>query len=102
MSKKNKSHMNKELQRWIKESKVKFDNKTASDVLKKKKAKGMCQICGERSAEAICIKCGKNVCKSCYFKLISVCKKCVSKEIAGKWDGTKHDWEEKLGVDWVE
>jgi len=96
----NKTKMNKELQRWLEESKgkVKKDKKSKE---KSKKPTGMCQICGERTAEAVCIKCGKNVCKSCYFKLIGVCKKCVPKEVAGKWDGTKPDWEEELGVDWV-
>ena len=49
-----------------------------------------------------CIKCNKAVCKSCHFKIIGVCKKCIPPEIAGKWDGSKKDWEEELGVEWVD
>jgi len=102
MCKNKKNQMNKELQRWLEESKGKVEKGKTSNKISKRKPKGMCQICGERSAEAVCIKCGRYVCKSCYFKLISVCKKCVPKEVASKWDGTKPDWEEELGVDWVE
>jgi len=98
---KNKARMNKELQDWIKESKDKIQSGKKEDY-SMKKPKGMCHICGENLAEAVCIKCGRSVCKSCYFKLIGVCKKCVPKEISDKWDGSKPDWEEELGVDWVD
>jgi len=93
-----KIQMNEELQEWIKETKVKVEKDKEKS---SKKPLGMCQICGGRSSEAICIKCGRNVCKSCYFKIISICKKCVQKKVAGKWDGTHTNWEEELGVDWV-
>jgi len=99
---KKKGRMNEELQRWVKETKVKIEKDKNSEDYSNKKPKGMCQICGEKSAEAVCIKCGRSVCKSCYFKLISVCKKCVPKEISDKWDGSRPDWEEELGVDWVD
>ena len=95
-----KAEMNKELKDWLKESKDKVKKDKKVDY-SKKKPKGMCEICGEKSAQAVCIKCGRSVCKSCYFKIISVCKKCVPADVAGKWDGTKKDWEEELGVDWV-
>jgi hypothetical protein len=44
----NKTKMNKELQRWLEESKgkVKKDKKSKE---KSKKPTGMCQICGERT-----------------------------------------------------
>jgi len=91
--------MNEELVKWMQESKeeVKKIKKQKSS----KKPKGMCQICGEKTAQYVCIKCERSVCKSCYFKIIGVCKKCVPKEISGKWDGTRPDWEKELGVEWV-
>ena len=55
--------MNKELKRWINETKnsIQENQKIKSD---SKKPKGICQICGEKKAIAICIKCGKAVCKT--------------------------------------
>ena len=92
--------MNKELQEWINESKEEM--KTVRDKKRKsKKPSGKCQICGEKTATTVCLKCGKSVCKACHFKIIGVCKKCIPPEIAGKWDGSKTDWEKELGVDWV-
>jgi hypothetical protein len=93
--------MNKELLRWKRESENKI-KKSEINKEKPKKPSGKCQICGKREAEAVCLKCGKSVCKSCYFKIIGICKKCVPPEIAGKWDGSKPDWEKELGVEWVD
>jgi hypothetical protein len=93
--------MNKELRKWINESKEKI--KVSKE--KKDKSKipfGKCQICGEKTAEAVCLKCNRSVCKSCYFKIISICKKCVPAEIVKKWDGSYPNWEKELGVDWVD
>ena len=92
--------MNKELQEWIEESKKEI-KATKSKKDKCRKPSGKCQICGEKTAEAVCLKCDKSICKSCYFKMIGVCKKCIPPEIAGKWDGSKPDWEKELGVEWV-
>jgi len=94
--------MNKELQKWLKESKDGVKSSKDTKKFKDKKPKGICQLCGAKKAEAVCIKCGKNVCKSCHFKIIGVCKKCVPQDIAGKWDGSRTDWEKKLGVEWVD
>jgi hypothetical protein len=99
MSKGNVS-MNEELLKWIQESKDEIKISKAKK-RKTKKPIGKCQVCGEKTAEAVCLKCGKSVCKSCYFKIIGVCKKCVPPEIAGKWDGSHPDWEKELGVEWV-
>jgi hypothetical protein len=100
MNKKNVS-MNEELLKWMHEERDKVDKlKIKKD--KCKKPVGKCQICGEKTAEAVCLKCGKSVCKSCHFKIINVCKKCVPPEIAGKWDGSQPDWEKELGVEWVD
>lgn len=101
MKRKSKVQMNKELQEWIEESKKKIQ----IDVKKKaqlKKPSGKCQICGEKKAESVCLKCERSVCSSCYFKLIGVCKKCVPSDIAEKWEGKHPDWEKVLGVEWVD
>ena len=93
--------MNEELRKWIKESKERVKvSKGKED--EHKKPSGKCQVCGEKKATAVCLKCGSPVCKSCYFKIIGICKKCIPKEIAGKWDGSIPDWEKELGIKWVE
>ena len=93
--------MNKELEEWIRQSKDRVGTIKKSKKKQKTKPSGKCEICGERASKEVCIKCGRSVCKSCYFKIIGVCKKCVPKEIAGKWDGSNPDWEKELGVEWV-
>ena len=101
MSKDDNVSMNEELLRWINESK----DKTKVPKAKKgklKKPSGKCQICGEKIAKIVCLKCGRSVCQSCYFKIIGICKKCVPKNIADKWDGSHPDWEKQLGVEWVD
>jgi len=96
------SSMNKELLDWINDSRDKIDKTKIQEKKEKSTPKGKCEICGEKTAIAVCIKCGRSVCKSCYFKLIGVCKKCVPKDVAGKWDGTVTDWEKELGIQWVD
>ena len=93
--------MNKELEDWIRESRDKVETKKKSKKKKSTTPKGNCEICGEKTSKVVCIKCGRSVCKSCYFKIIGVCKKCIPKEVAGKWDGSNPDWEKELGVEWV-
>jgi hypothetical protein len=93
--------MNKDLKKWMHESKQNVKNcKNKKD--ETTKASGKCQICGVNKAEVVCLKCKRFVCKSCYFKLIGICKMCVPKDIAKKWDGSSPDWEKKLGIEWVE
>lgn len=93
--------MNEELKEWAEKTKKDIKDNEDQEDYSKKKPEGMCQICGEKKAEAVCLKCGRNVCKSCHFKIIGVCKKCVPQDIAGKWDGSRKDWEKELGVEWV-
>jgi len=69
-----KSSMNKELQEWVNESKDKVESTKKSKDKQKKTPSGKCEICGEKTAKVVCIKCGRSVCKDCYFKLIGVCK----------------------------
>ena len=97
----NAASMNEELRKWLKESKdaIKISKEKKG---KSKKPSGKCQVCGEKTATAVCLKCDRSVCKSCYFKIIGICKKCVPKDIAGKWDGSHPDWEKQLGVEWVD
>jgi hypothetical protein len=94
------SSMNEELRKWIEESKEEI-KKTKKKSKSNKKPKGKCEICGQKTATSICLKCGKSVCNSCYFKIIGVCKKCIPSEVASKWDGSRPDWEKELGVEWV-
>ena len=62
----------------------------------------MCSICGVKTAKTVCIKCGKSICNSCYFHIVGLCQKCLSKETAEKWKSSKPDWEKILGVDWLD
>jgi len=94
--------MNEELQQWLQEAKEEAKIPKGKKQITKKKPSGKCQICGEKDAKAVCLKCGKAVCGSCYFKIIGVCKRCVPKETAAKWEGKNPNWEEVLGVEWVD
>ncbi len=100
MEKKRKDSMNEELRKWLEESKK--DIKKYKRKTKTKEPSGKCQICGEKKSDFVCIKCEKSICKSCYFKIIGVCKKCVPSEIAARWEGSQPDWEKELGVEWVD
>ena len=94
--------MNEDLKKWFKAQKNNIKDGTESEASSKKSPSGNCELCGEKKAITVCIKCGRNVCKSCHFKLVNVCKKCIPSEVAGKWDGTRKDWEKELGVEWIE
>lgn len=94
--------MNKDLKKWYETQKDTINGDSDSDDFSDKSPSGNCELCGEKKAITVCIKCGRSVCKSCHFKLINVCKKCVPPEVAGKWDGSRKDWEKELGVEWVE
>jgi len=94
--------MNEELQEWLRETKKEIKTSHTAQEMAKKKPSGLCEICGKKSAKFVCLKCGRSVCPSCYFKIIGICKKCISKETAEKWEGKPPDWEEILGVEWVD
>ena len=94
--------MNEDLQNWLTEEDKADLSKKIKTHLKDKKPHGMCQICGTKTAKAICIKCGKSVCLSHYFNLVGLCEKCISKETVEEWKNRKPDWERVLGVDWVD
>lgn len=93
--------MNEELKEWIKETHANVKEKE-HDQSSKQQPMGFCEICGENKAKYVCQRCKKNVCSSCYFQLVGLCKDCVEKETADKWKGKKPDWEKLLGVKWVE
>lgn len=97
--------MNEELRQWIKEAEKDIGLPQKVEGASEKETKtltGKCEICGEKNARSVCIKCGKSVCPSCCFKIIGVCKKCIPKEVVEKWEAKHPDWEEVLGVDWVD
>jgi hypothetical protein len=96
------SSMNKELSDWIKETKKDLKSLNIKKQESNKLPSGPCLICGEKPAKNICLKCGKPVCLTCHFKIIGVCKKCVPKETAEKWEGKPPDWEKILGVEWLD
>jgi len=102
MSKADSMSMNEELRRWLMETKEEIKASEKTESASKKKPSGKCQVCGERDAKVVCLKCGRSVCTSCYFKIIGVCKKCVPSDIAEKWEGKYPDWEKVLGVEWVD
>ena len=93
--------MNEELRKWIAESKEEIKKTKKKREKYNKKPTGKCEICGQRFATNVCLKCGKSVCNSCFFNIIGVCKKCTPAEVASKWDGSRPDWEKELGVEWV-
>ena len=102
MSKVDSASMNKELRQWLMETKEEVKAYKEKKGAEEKNPSGMCQICGERDAKVVCLKCGRTVCNSCYFKIIGVCKKCIPQDITDKWEGKQPDWEKILGVEWVD
>ena len=98
----NTKSMNDELKQWLSEKDQAELSKKIKTHLKDKKPHGMCQVCGTNDAKVVCIKCGKSVCNSCYFHLVGLCEKCLSKETVEEWKNKKPDWEKVLGVDWVD
>ena len=102
MAKDDNLSMNEELRGWLKETKNENNNLENKNENSKKQPTGLCEICGEKDAKFVCLKCGGFVCLSCHFKIIGICKKCIPKETAEKWEGKPPDWEKILGVEWVE
>ena len=102
LKKVDKNLMNEDLKNWLTEKDQADLSKKLKTRLKDKKPTGMCQICGVKDAKAVCIKCGKSVCHSCYFNLVGLCEKCISKETVEEWKNRKADWEKILGVEWVD
>ena len=77
----------------------KTDLKSSKDPGKKL---GTCVVCGNNPAVVECSQCHEYVCRDCYFTLVGICQKCVSKPTAKKWKQKKVDWEKKLGVEWID
>lgn len=74
-----------------------FGKKAIYGILKKR-----CEICKKNDAKFVCIKCGKNVCSSCYFTIVGLCKNCVSRDIAEKWKGEKKNLKDLLDIEWID
>lgn len=98
----NTKSMNEDLKKWLTERDKEKLSKKIQTHKKSKKPKGMCQICRTNMSSEVCIKCGRSVCNSCYFNLIGLCEKCLTKDTVEKWKSRKPDWEKVLGVDWVD
>ncbi len=97
---KSRSLMNKDLKEWAQSQENIKTKKKQKEI--KTKPKGMCQICGIKTAKEVCLKCGKFVCNTHYFELVGICEKCMSKKTLNKIKNKKPDWEKELGVDWVD
>lgn len=94
--------MNEALKAWLTEEDQVELSKKIKTHLEHKKPHGRCQVCGKNAATVVCIKCGKSVCNSCYFHIVGLCEKCISKETVERWKKKKPHWETVLGVDWVD
>jgi len=92
---------NEDLEKWLTEEDKKKISKKIKTHKNIKKPHGLCKICGKNKANEVCIKCNRSVCNSCYFNLIGLCEKCLTKETVEKWKNKRPDWEKVLGVDWV-
>ena len=95
-------NMNEALKQWVPAEEREDISKTVQERLKDKKPKGKCDICQVHPAKSVCIKCGNSVCSSCYFTMVGLCKNCLSRETIEKWKNKKTDWQQILGVDWVD
>jgi hypothetical protein len=101
-SKEDTSSMNDALKQWLSESDQTQLSQKIEQKLQGKKPEGPCAVCGVNTAKAVCIKCGSSVCISCYFNIVGLCRKCLSKESLEQWQAKKPNWETILGVDWVD
>jgi hypothetical protein len=98
--------INKDLEEWIKETE-RVEGGLAKKIeksfgKKKKTPKGKCEICEAKEAKFFCVKCSRAVCSSCYFNIIGLCTKCVSRDAVEKWKKMKPDWEKELGIEWID
>jgi hypothetical protein len=75
--------------------------RTATRATAQKSVQGICTICKQRQAKFTCLKCGHVVCSSCYYNLIGICKECIAKDIADKWDGKPPTLKKEQNGDWI-
>jgi len=102
LSYKEKNAMNDDLKQWLSEEDQAQLSKNIKTRIKEKRPIGMCQVCGKNSAKTVCIKCGKSVCNSCYFHMVGLCEKCLSKETVDEWKKKKPNWKKILELDWFD
>jgi len=62
----------------------------------------VCEVCKRNQAKFVCMKCKRKVCSSCYFNILGLCRKCISRDVAERWKGERKDWERVLGIEWVD
>ncbi|MDI6640341.1 MAG: hypothetical protein QMC85_02790 [Methanocellales archaeon] len=46
-----------------------------------------CEICGKETKTRICIVCGKHVCATHFYPMLTVCADCVSDEMRREHEG---------------
>jgi hypothetical protein len=69
-------NMNEELRAWMAEHGVEMDGTDESD----EPVAGLCELCEIREAVIRCIECGKQVCRSCSWTMLGICKDCLTEE----------------------
>lgn len=94
--------MNESLKEWLSSKDQEIISKAIQDQLHDRKPEGICQVCGVNTAKAVCIKCKKSICTSCYFTMVGLCKNCLSKETVDSWKTQKPNIKKILEVDWVD
>ena len=77
-----KMEMNEELKKWMKEHGIDVEKIKEE---KEEKIEGKCMICFSKDAEHKCINCGKFVCLSCFWKMLGICKECITEGMMKKW-----------------
>ena len=102
LQKDTKVSMNEELRKWLSEEQQATLSKKIKQHSQKKKPQGMCHVCGTNQGKVVCLKCGKSVCNSCYYHLVGLCEKCLSKESVEEWRKKQPNWHQVLGVDWLD
>jgi hypothetical protein len=93
--------MNKDLEEWIGETKHILKSNHKKRIQNDKQPFGKCSICNDNRAKFFCLKCGQSVCPSCYYTIIGICKRCIPKEIAEKWDGKHPTWKKERDGEWI-
>ena len=75
-TKNDEKEMNEDLIQWTKEHKLQLKEDDAENSC----IHGKCERCELKDAKYKCIKCEKIFCMACFWKMIGMCKDCISEE----------------------
>ncbi|PKK85937.1 MAG: hypothetical protein CVT48_03340 [Thermoplasmata archaeon HGW-Thermoplasmata-1] len=93
--------MNSELEAWRSENQGEIAEEGKKNPAERPCAPGSCQMCGKRDPKFKCVKCGSNVCASCYWVMFGLCKRCASNETIRKWREKNNAGTSNLDIKWV-